>query len=406
MADPLLSDLASLKIDRSERPPGRSWTSILVTLFAVAALGAGGFLAWRRFSPSVFKTEVSTTEVMLVSPAQASTELTATGYVVAQRQTRVACQILGRIAEMRVKEGDVVEERDLLFRIEDAALRAAASAAKSRSLASRARIETAKAMLAELKLQLARDQELASKQVGQASAAEDRMEQVRAAEASLEAAKLDAAAADEESRQSDAQLGYAEVHAPFGGIVLGKPLDVGELVGTFTEKPAVELCDPATLRAEIDVPEKRLDRIRIGGPVEIVLDAFPESRFRGVVEEIGSRVDRSKSTVIVKLGFIDKPPTLLPDMRARAGFLNKQLDDQAVKEPPKLVVPRSAVADRGGAKVVFLIDKGHVRSVQVTLGPEFAGGYELRSGPPVGTVLVADPPPTLADGQPVKEKGK
>ncbi len=406
MADPLLSDLASLKIDRSERPPGRTWTSILVTLVVIGALVAGGFLAWQKYSPSVFKTEVATTEVMLVSPAQASTELTATGYVVAQRQTRVACQILGRIAEMKVKEGDVVKEHDLLFRIEDAALRAAASAAKSRSLAARARVQSATATLAELRLQLARDQDLASKQVGQASAAEDRLEQVHAAEANLEAAKLEADAVDEEFRQSEVQLGYAEVRAPFAGIVLGKPLDVGELVGTFTEKPAVELCDPTTLRAEIDVPEKRLDRVRIGGPVEIVLDAFPESRFRGAVEEIGSRVDRSKSTVVVKLRFLDKPPRLLPDMRTRAGFLSEQLDDQAVKEPPKLVVPRSAVADRGGAKVVFQIDEGHVRSVPVTLGPEFAGGYELRSGPPVGTVLVADPPSTLADGQPVKEKGK
>jgi len=406
LADPLLSDLASLKIDRSERPPGRTWTSILVTLVVIGALVAGGFLAWQKYSPSVFKTEVATTEVMLVSPAQASTELTATGYVVAQRQTRVACQILGRIAEMKVKEGDVVKEHDLLFRIEDAALRAAASAAKSRSLAARARVQSATATLAELRLQLARDQDLASKQVGQASAAEDRLEQVHAAEANLEAAKLEADAVDEEFRQSEVQLGYAEVRAPFAGIVLGKPLDVGELVGTFTEKPAVELCDPTTLRAEIDVPEKRLDRVRIGGPVEIVLDAFPESRFRGAVEEIGSRVDRSKSTVVVKLRFLDKPPRLLPDMRTRAGFLSEQLDDQAVKEPPKLVVPRSAVADRGGAKVVFQIDEGHVRSVPVTLGPEFAGGYELRSGPPVGTVLVADPPSTLADGQPVKEKGK
>lgn len=405
MADPL-SDLAALRIDRSERPPGRSWASILVTLALVLVFGAGGLVAWQKISPSVFKTEVTTTEVMLVSPAQASTELTATGYVVAQRQTRVACQLLGRIAEMRVKEGDVVTAGDLLFRIEDAAFRAAASAARSRSLAAHARVQTATARLAELRLQLARDEELAKSSAGQASAVEDRQEQVKAAEASLEAAKLDAAAADEDARQSDAQLAYAEVRAPFSGIVIGKPLDVGELVGTFTEKPAVELCDPRTLRAEIDVPEKRLDRIRIDGPAEIVLDALPESRFRGSVEEIGSRVDRSKSTVVVKLRFLDLPPRLLPDMRARAGFLSAQLDDEAVKEPPKLVVPRSALAERGGAKVVFQVEDGRVRSVAVTLGPEFDGGYELRSGPPAGTTLVADPPGTLADGQPVKEKAK
>ncbi|MEZ0230059.1 MAG: efflux RND transporter periplasmic adaptor subunit, partial [Planctomycetota bacterium] len=82
------------------------------------------------------------------------------------------------------------------------------------------------------------------------------------------------------------------------------------------------------------------------------------------------------------------------------------LDKKAAKEPPKAVVPKSAIVDRGGSKVVFKVEDGRVMQVPVTVGPEFGTGYELRVGPPVGAILVSEPPETMADGQPVKEKNK
>lgn len=405
MVDQLSNDLASLRIDRSAPPP-RSSSGALATLVVLAALGAGGYYGYQRIAPEVFKTQVSTTEVLLVSPAQSATELTAVGYVVAQRQSKIACQILTRVAAMQVREGDKVKAGDVLFRVEDAAQRAALSAARSRAFASKARVQTATATLAEVRQQYARETRLAEAHALATATAEDRGEQLKAAEASLKAAEQDAAAADEDVHAAEVQLDYTVVKAPFDGIVLGKPLDTGELVGTLTEKPAVELCDPATLMAEIDVPEKRLDKVKLGAPAEIVLESYPDDRFRGVVKEVGSKVDRSKGTVVVKLDFIERPERLLPDMRARAGFLTEKLDAKAVKEPPKTVVPKSAVTERDGAKVVFQVEDGKVRMRPVTLGPEFAGGWELRSGPAPGTVLVADPPPTMAEGQPVKEKAK
>jgi RND family efflux transporter MFP subunit len=404
MSDQLSHDLASLRIDRTAAPPRSSGP--LVAVVVLAALGAGGYFGYQKFAPEVFKTEVSTTEVLQVSPAQSSTELTAVGYVVAQRQSKIACQILTRVAAMLVREGDHVKSGDVLFRVEDAAQKAALSAARSRAFASRARIHTATATLAELKQQLARETRLAEAQVLATANAEDRVEQVKAAEASLKAAEQDAAAADEEVHAAEVQLDYTVVKAPFDGIVLGKPLDVGELVGTMTEKPAVELCDAGTLMAEIDVPEKRLDKIKLGGPAEIVLETYPDNRYRGTVKEVGSRVDRSKGTVVVKLDFLEKPERLLPDMRARAGFLTEKLDEKVTKQPDKIVLPKSAVAERGGRKVVFKIDDGKVHMIPVKLGPEFAGGYELLEGPPPQTLLVADPPPTMGEGQPVKEKSK
>jgi RND family efflux transporter MFP subunit len=376
----------------------------MVGVFVVIALGASGYVGYEKASPSLWKTEVSTTEIIVVSPAQASTELTALGYVVAQRDSHVACKVLSRIAKMEVHEGDTVKEGSVLFRVEDAEQKAALTAARSRAAATRARIKAASASYAQAKQRYARENVLVGYDAMEKATAEDRLEEMHVLEASLVASELDAKAADDDVSSREVDLSNTVVTAPFDGVVIGKPLDIGELVGTVTEKPAVELCDPGTLLAEIDVPEKRLDKIKVGGPTEVVLDAYPEDRYRGIVQEIGTKVDRSKGTVIAKVRLLDLPPHLLPDMRARAGFLTEKLEDKALKEPPKTIVPRSGIAERGGSKVVFVVDDGRVRMVPVTLGPEFGGGFELRKGPEPGTKLVANPPETMADGQPVKEK--
>jgi multidrug efflux pump subunit AcrA (membrane-fusion protein) len=167
---------------------------------------------------------------------------------------------------------------------------------------------------------------------------------------------------------------------------------------------SVEIADFDTLMVETDVPEQRLHMVTVGGPAEIVLDAFPSRRYRGRTEEITPQVNRSKATVIVRVAFVDEKTGVLPEMAARVSFLNKPLDPEALKQPPKIIVPSGAVADRGGGKVVFAVEDDVVRMLPVKLGPSFGRGFELVDGPRPGTRLVSAPPETMADGQRVKEK--
>jgi hypothetical protein len=85
-------------------------------------------------------------------------------------------------------------------------------------------------------------------------------------------------------------------------------------------------------------------------------------------------------------------------------FLAAELDAESMKQKPKTVVPSSAVTERAGAKVVFVLEGDQVRMVPVTLGPEFGRGFELGSGPTPGTRLISNPSVQLTDGQRVKEK--
>lgn len=192
------------------------------------------------------------------------------------------------------------------------------------------------------------------------------------------------------------------IKAPIPGTVISRPPEVGEM--TVTYPFLLELADFGSLVVETDVAESRLSNVQVGVPCEIVLDAYPSKRFRGKTIEIGKRVNRAKATVVVKVTFLDPKDGVLPDMAARVSFLTKELSAEAMKEPPKRIVPASAVTERAGGKVVFIVDQGKVKMSGVTVGNGASGGLELIDGPPPGTKVVANPSSELQDGQKIKEK--
>ncbi len=201
------------------------------------------------------------------------------------------------------------------------------------------------------------------------------------------------------------------VRAPISGTVLSDPPELGELIGpalgASSRSGLIEIADFDSLMVETDVPEGRLHMVKIGGPCEIALDAFPGKRYRGTTREIVPRVNRAKATVAVKVGFTDPADGVLPDMSARVSFLAAALDAEAIKAPPKLVVPRAAVVERAGAKVVFVVEDGRVRMTPIAIAgsdPGTGAVYELASGPSAGTHVVKDPPADLRDGQEIKDK--
>ena len=372
---------------------------ILVAIGAFLAYFVGGLKA-QLTSP-----EVEVTEVRLVSPAQSSVQVTSTGFVVAQVASKVGAKVLGRVADVKIREGASVKAGDVIVKLDDAEQLAAIASARARALASKARASQARATLAETKRQYDREKLLAEQGASARSVVEDLEAKAGSLSESAKAAEADVDAAQAEVHALEVNLQYTTIKAPIDGVVLGKPVEVGELVGPGTP-PVAELADFASLQVETDVPEGRLHLVDKGSPAEVVLDAYPSKRHRGEVAEISPRVNRAKATVVVKVKFLDAAEGVLPDMAARVSFLNAPLDAEAMKEPPKTVVPASAIAERGGSKVVFRIEDGRARMVPVSLGAPVGNGFEVVQGPKEGARLVANPSSKLADGDTIKEKSK
>lgn len=406
MNDRLSSDLASLRIDRSA-PAHASGAGRTVRWIAlVAVVGIAGVVAWRVAAPSVeariFKTEVSLTEVAVVSPAQAQIRLTSTGYVVPQVQVDVSSKIVGRVGKSTSHEGDAVKGGQVLFELDPGDQRVAVASAQARVAAARARAATARAQLAEIVQQRDRERRLADTGAVAAATADDLTARARSLEEQVKATDADVTASQAEVTALSQTLVNTTIRAPIDGTVITKPLQPGDVVSPGVAM--ARLADFSSIVVETDVPEGRLALVAKGNPCEIVLDAYPDKRWRGEVADLSPQLNRAKATATVKVRFLDRDSTVLPEMAARVSFLDAPLDAAKLAEPPKKVMPGSAVVDRAGARVVFVADGGKARMVPVKLGAPFGDGFELIDGPGPGTKLIAQPPTTLMDGDAYKER--
>jgi RND family efflux transporter MFP subunit len=413
----LSADLASLRITRGV--PAQQAHPHRFKLWAAAAIVTTcvGVATAARTLPQFRTIEVSTTEVRSVSRSQEAAEISAAGYVVPQVTVTVGAKVAGRIVVVRVNEGDKVKAGDALFELDPtdqksslAVAQERATAAHVHASASSARILVARANLAETQQQLEREQRLeASGAVPTATVddlrarARSLVAQVRAEEQNAQASDSDTKAAQAEVRTLATSLGNFVVVSPIDGIAITKSAQVGDVVGP--QSSLVQLFDPASLLVEVDVPEGRLSHIQEGSPCEVVLDSDPETHLRGSVVDVVPRVNRAKATVTVKVRILDESRRLYPDMAARVRFLKRALDPAAMAAAPKRVVPASAIAERGGAKVAFLLDDGHARAVPLKLGEATSGGFELADGPAAGTRLIDNPPDAIADGTRLHVKG-
>ena len=117
------ADLSALKIRRDERPDRGRWVLPAVATAIVVALAAFFVLAGSR-GVTLRSPEVSVTRVALVTPTQASTVLTASGYIVARSKAEISPKSVGRVAWLNLEEGQKVRKGELVARLESQELEA------------------------------------------------------------------------------------------------------------------------------------------------------------------------------------------------------------------------------------------------------------------------------------------
>ena len=368
------ADLAALRINRSGESAGpaprrrtRVWLAIGLPAAAILVLAAVVLITSGALGSAV---PVHLTPATMVSPMRAGAVLIASGYVVAQRKAAVASKGTGRLVYLGVAEGDRVRAGQVIARIEDADVKAQLAQAQANVQLSRAELHDAGRSL---------ERERFLSDSGASSQAS-----VDAAEARYQRVKASIATAEAAVEVAQVALENTVIRAPFDGTVLTKNADVGEVVAplagsAFSKSAVVTIADLGSLQVEADVAESNLEAISGGQPGEIVLDAYPDERYPGVVAKIVPTADRAKATVQVKVAFRSYDARVLPEMSAKVHFLPRP-SRVAVDTQPVLVVPGTAVTERNGRSVVFVVERGRAVEVPVVVGRQVGSSVAIREG--------------------------
>ncbi len=253
--------------------------------------------------------------------------LTASGYVVARRRATVAAEVIGRVIEVRVEEGQTVRKGEVLALLDASLAQAEYDGTRARVRSAEADITATRAELAEARLVLSRAEQLvASKFASEASvtAARARVDSLAGRVAQAEANRT---AFEREAARASGQLARYVIRAPFSGVVVDKAAQAGEIIspssagGGFTRTGICSLVDMDSLEIEVDVNEAYIARVSPGQPVQAVLDAYPELKLPARVIAAIPTASRDKATVRVRVGFDKLDPRILPEMAIKVTFI-------------------------------------------------------------------------------------
>jgi RND family efflux transporter MFP subunit len=407
MNDSKTAQLSDLKIDRNQKTGdgGGRRLIVIAAVFLVMIAAAAIFFTSRNAAVEV---EVATARA--ASAGGATTVLNASGYVEPRRKATVSAKITGKVVEVLVDEGMVVEEGQVLARLDDSDARRFFDAVKAERDVARASIEELEVNLTDAERTLRRTRELHEDGVASIQDLDSATAAVDALEAKLRVAQTSLGAAEAQLAVRAQDLENYTVRAPFAGIAVSKDAQPGEMVspvsagGGFTRTGISTIVDMDSLEIEVDVNESHIAKVQPGQPAEAVLDAYPDWRIPATVRTVIPTADRQKATVKVRLTFDELDPKILPDMGVKVAF-RETASEETDAQPPQSLVPGPAIRDEGGQRVVFVIDGDVVDRRAVSTGRVLDAETEIMAGVRPGEKVVVTAPDDLADGQKVRVRG-
>jgi membrane fusion protein, multidrug efflux system len=359
----------------------RWWLAAIVLVIVVVV----GYQQYRKKHPKVVG---GTSDVVNVGPegiiVAKSTEIrigpAISGTLTPQEAATLRSEISGPIVQTYVEQGQPVKRGQPLARIDDAALREALLSAQSTARSAKLALDNA-----------TRDAERQQRlEAAGAVAPRD----VEAAERALAAAQASMADAQSRLAAAQQQVGRTTFRAPFDGVVSDRPVNAGDVVQPGTAIATV--VNPASMRLEGSVPAEQLSSLKVGTPVIFTVNGYGTQTFTGRIDRINPTADPATRQVRVYVTIPNEKSTLVGGLFADGRV--------ATESRQGIMIPNTAVDERGITPIVLRIRSDTVESVPVQLGvrDNASDQVEIRSGVSVGDTLLANAAQGLAPGTRVR----
>lgn len=373
-------------------------------VLAVPLLAFVGGLGWWSLPPSV--------PVVSIVRGTSISAVYASGAVEPTERVDVSARVTGPITELRVREGDVVKEGDLLVRIDaptlgfDVSRAAADDSAAAMRFGTGTALESVRAQRAALNAQLAQAKAEHARAEGLSRSGALSPAELDASGARVDVltAQIAANAAQERDLtiglKADAQrqravfdsartkLNEAEVRAPLSGTILSRRVERGQVVAANTV--LVRIGDLSRLHLEVDVDEADVAQVRTGQAAAIRLYAMRGKVLSGKVAKIHPEGDRDRKAFRVEIDVDEKVEGLYPGMTAEVNIVLAQHDGV-------LLAPLASIhGDR-----IWVVEDGRAYARAVSVLQRDLSLAEVLGLPEGAEVIVGDPA-KLRDGMRVR----
>lgn len=354
--------------------------TLLFILSSVASGGLSGCSNERRAQAAA--PEMVTNVSMIVAQKTTLPDwLEAVGTVRAAQTSQVASQIMGNILEIRAREGDRVQNGQILAVIDDSQPHASVEQATAAVTAAEKEVSAADSSFVLAEATLKRYQQLYEKK----SVSPQEFDEIRAryqsAEARRDMARAGQSQANAALTQARTLLGYTRIRAPFAGVLTEKKADAGTLASPGMPLFTVE--DTRSYRLETAVDENDIHIVRVGQTVPVLLDALGNTELSGKVVQTVPTADPASRSFLVKI-------ELRADARLRSGLFGRARFSRG--ERLALLIPQAAMVEHGQLQGVYVIDaNGRIGLRYVTLGKTAGQQVEVLSGLQDGEKLIAAP---------------
>ncbi|CAN5744970.1 MAG: efflux RND transporter periplasmic adaptor subunit [Gemmatimonadetes bacterium] len=355
--------------------------------------------------------------------------VSASGVIQPKRKVDISADISGRVIQLSVEEGQLVNQGDLLLRIDPTSYQAAVRRAEAAVAQAQAQASQARANVLQSQSAARRAEQLSA---GEGLISPQDVEQARTAqqvaEAQFEAARFGVAQTQASLSEAREALRKTTILAPMSGRVTRLNIQEGEtaIVGTMNNPGSLLLtiADLSVMEASVRVDETDLPRISYGDSASIRIDAFPNRTFSGRVTRIsnsaiqglaGASSGQAQSVDFEVVITLDDPPEgLRPDLSATGEIVTARrfnaisvpiisvtVRDREGKRFRSNVEPGAPAAAQGEAaeeiEGVFVIRDGTIEFVPVTIGIAGDRYFEIESGLSGGELVVAGPYAAIRD---------
>ncbi len=306
--------------------------------------------------------------------------VTATGKIQPEVEVKITPEVFGEIISLPYREGAVVKKGDVIVKIKPDFYAAqvdqqTAAVAAARSAAVNSLVQLNKAEADLKKYQDLYDRKLVSDfdYISYKTAFDG-------AKANRESALAQVDEAEGLLKQAKDSLSKTAVYAPMDGTVSSRTSEVGERVQASSEFAGTEImrvADLSKMEVRVKVNENDIVNVKVGDPVKISIDAYPDRKFSGVVREIGASADNAGATgqattaatdqvtnFIVKIRVSDKELALRPGMSATA-----DIETQTAKDVVSVPIQSVTVRAAGGLTAEEL-QKKNAKDTQERTGNE------------------------------------